>query len=193
MKVLLYGECEAVGSGAWCYAEALLQLGHEVATFSPENHLQSYNTTRILRLFRRTIHRVLRVHRLRHVQALIDMAREQRPEVVIILKGLYLDFRDIRKLKTTGAWVVNINHDDFFSHNRNNWSWLQRSAIPEYDYIFTTREANVQEIYRLNPHVEFFPFAYCPRIHRPVALTKSEESQWASDVLFAGTWEKYRY
>jgi len=130
---------------------------------------------------------------LRHVQALIDTARKQRSQIVIILKGLYLDFRDIRKLKSTGAWVVNINHDDFFSHNRNNWSWLQRSAIPEYDYIFTTREVNVQEIYRLNPYVEFFPFAYCPRIHRPVALTKSEESYWAADVLFAGTWEKYRY
>jgi len=192
MKFLLYGESEAVGSGAWCYAEALLQLGHEVVTFSPEYHLQSYNTTSILRLFRRTTHRVLRAHRLRHVQALIDMAREQRPEIVIILKGLCLDCRDIRNLKTTGAWVVNINHDDFFSHNRNNWSWLQRSAIPAYDYIFTTREVNVREIYRLNPHVEFFPFAYCPQIHRPVALTKSEVSQWTTDVLFVGTWEKYR-
>jgi len=192
MKVLLYGECEALGSGAWCYAEALLRLGHEVVTFSPDNHLQAYNTSRILRLFRRTIHRVLPVHRLRHVDALIDLAREERPEVVIILKGLHLDFRDIRKVKTTGAWVVNINHDDFFSHNRNNWSLLQRSAIPEYDYIFTTREVNVQEIYCLNKQVEFFPFAYCPRIHRPVALTQSEERQWAVDVLFAGTWERYR-
>jgi hypothetical protein len=56
------------------------------------------------------------------------MAREQRPEIVIILNGLNLDFRDIRNLKTTGAWVVNINHDDFFSHNRNNWSWLDQQA-----------------------------------------------------------------
>ncbi len=192
MKVLVYGECEALGSGAWCYAEALLRLGHEVVTYSPENHLHDYNTSRILRLFRRTIHRVLPVHRLRHVDALIDLAREERPQVVMILKGLHLDSRDIRKLKTTGAWVVNINHDDFFSHNRNNWSLLQRSAIPEYDYIFTTREVNVQEIYCFNPQVEFFPFAYCPRIHRPVAVTQSEERQWAVDVLFAGTWERCR-
>src|SRR5258708_24177895 len=100
MKVIIYGECETLGSGAWCYAEALRQLGHDIVTFSPEEYLRGYNTTRILRLFRRTVHRVLRVHRLRHVRALIDMAREQRPEVVIILKGLYLDVRDIRNFKS---------------------------------------------------------------------------------------------
>jgi len=134
-EVFLYGESEALGSGAWCYAEAQLQRGDEIVTFSSENHLERYKATRILGLFLRTTRRVLRVHRLRYVQALIDMAREQRPEIVVIFKGLYLDFRDIRNLKTTGAWVVNNYHDDFFSHNRNNWSWLQRSAIPEYDYI----------------------------------------------------------
>ena len=37
MKFFLYGESEALGCGAWCYAEALLQRGHEIVTFSPEN------------------------------------------------------------------------------------------------------------------------------------------------------------
>jgi spore maturation protein CgeB len=121
------------------------------------------------------------------------MAQRERPDIVIVLKGLALGPGDVNALRATGAWVVNINHDDFFSANRNNWSPLQRRAIPHYDFVFTTREVNVGEIRPLNPNVEFLGFAYYPRIHRPVSIGEHERDLWAVDVVFVGTWERERW
>src|SRR5262249_28507308 len=62
----------------------------------------------------------------------------------------------------------------------------------EYDFVFTTREINVHEVRPLNHKVEFFPFAYFPRIHRPVQIEPSEREHWSNDVVFVGTWEADR-
>jgi spore maturation protein CgeB len=95
-------------------------------------------------------------------------------------------------LKATGAWVININHDDFFSRNRNNWSRNQKAAIPAYHHIFTPREANVEEIKPINAHVQLFPFAYHPGIHRPVKALAMDRGSADVDVIFVGTWERER-
>jgi spore maturation protein CgeB len=91
-------------------------------------------------------------------------------------------------MRAAGAFVTNINHDDFFSMNPNNRSPLQRAALPFYDFVFVTREVNVAEVAPINPHVEFFPFAYHPKFHRPVAIPPAFDT----DVVFVGTWEAER-
>ena len=192
MKILLYGECSVAGSGAWCYAETLREMGHQVIEFSDQEGLQHYQHNLPARIFRRITHRALERDRQRHINALLQVSRRERPSTVIILKGLNIGPRDVCALKDLGAWVCLVNHDDFFSQNRCNWSELQRSAIPEYDYVFATREVNVAEICSLNPRVEFFPFAYYPRIHRPKAIPDVERDTWGVDVVFVGTWESQR-
>src|SRR5438105_2235509 len=191
MKILLYGECDVAGSGAWCYAETLREMGHEVFGFSDQEEFESRHNLGA-KIFRRLLHRPLERDRVKHVNALLDLLRRERPAIVIILKGLHLHREDVCAAKETGAWVCLINHDDFFSLNRNNWSKLQRAAIPEYDYVLTTREVNVGEVRALNAKVEFFPFAYYPRIHRPVAFPVAERETWEVDVVFVGTWETQR-
>jgi spore maturation protein CgeB len=134
----------------------------------------------------------LEVHRRAHARFLISLVHWERPDIVIVLKGLHLGPDDVRSVRRAGAWVVNVNHDDFFSANPHNWSEHQRRAIPEYDYVFTTREVNVAEVAPANPRVEFIPFAYYPRIHRVVQPARDERPQWEQDVVFVGTWERER-
>lgn len=192
MKILLYGECSALGSGAWCYAETLRELGHEVCTYSDYSNVEVYQSSFAAKAYRKIARQLWEPHRRRHVRGLVELAERERPHIVIILKGLHIGPADVIQLKRTGAWTVVINHDDFFTQNPNNCSKLQRAAIAEYDFVFTTREVNVEELRPFNCRVEFFPFAYYPRIHRPLRFAESERELWDVDVVFVGTWEKQR-
>ena len=192
MKILLYGEAQNFASGAWCYAETLRDMGHSIVCFSDQEALGMYYSGVVWRAYRKFTGRLWAPHQRRHACALMDLVRHENPELIIVLKGLHLSRDDVLTLRQTGAFVVNINHDDFFSGNPNNWSRLQRNAICAYNYILTTREVNVAEIRPLNPRVEFFQFAYYPRIHRPLHIPSPERTKWCVDVVFIGTWERTR-
>lgn len=191
MKILLYGD-RSPGSGGWCYAQTLREMGHVVSEFGDWHGLESYQHRPFWKAFRRLTRTVWERHRHRHVRALFDQANAFQPDLVIVLKGLHLSGEDVRGLKRAGAWVANVNHDDFFSHYPLNWSRVQREALPDYDYLFTTRAVNVAEIRPLNPNVEFFPFAYYPAIHRPEPIPAGETILWEVDVVFVGTWAAHR-
>lgn len=192
MKILLYGEGHRPGTGAWCYAETLRDMGCEVVVFADHERLEVYGRSIGFRAWLRMARKPWEFHRKQHVAQLIAVVKRERPEIVIILKGLYIGPDDIRELQAQSCWVVNINHDDFFSQNRNNWSHLQRKALHNYDYILTTRECNVAEVRRFNENVEFFPFAYYPRIHRPLKIPDTERAVWGVDVVFVGNYEQER-
>jgi spore maturation protein CgeB len=130
--------------------------------------------------------------RRRLVSRLLQLARSSEPDLIIIMKGLFLGADDVSALKRTGAWVTNLNHDDFFSASPSNWSVLQRSAIPAYDHIFVTKHVNVQEVQARGGRASFLAFAYHPTIHRPVDITAAERAALAADVLFVGTWAPER-
>lgn len=191
MKILLYGD-RSYGGGGWCYANTLRDMGHNVLEFGDWDGLEFYQSQLFWRGFRKLTHAVWEGHRQSHVRALAKVAQDYAPDIIIVLKGLHLSGTNVRALKQMGAWVVNVNHDDFFSQYPLSWSDLQRAAIPEYEFIFTTREVNVGELRPLNAHVEFFPFAYYPRIHRPVTIPAQERSRWDTEVLFVGTYAKHR-
>lgn len=191
MKVLVYGDAAQSGSGGWCYAQTLLELGHDVVSRDANEHLEHYRKP-AWRAVRKLLRRPLEQHRRLHGASLVELARRERPEIVIVLKGLHISADEVHALRGQGAWVVNINHDDFFSYNPNNWSQVQRQAIPAYDFIFVTREVNVAEVRPLNPNVELMLFAFYPRIHRITPLTPEERAYFGADVAFVGTWEQQR-
>ena len=87
---------------------------------------------------------------------------------------------------------MNVNHDDFFSRNKNNVSRFQFEAISLFDRVFVTRRVNIMEIFPFNPNVEFFPFSYDPEIHKRYELTDDDISKYECDVLFIGTYESSR-
>jgi spore maturation protein CgeB len=191
MKILVYGDTSPA-SGGWCYTESLREMGHEVLAVPDEVGLEHYRSSKLNRLKRRLTGGIDETSRLHHTSLLIAKTGAFRPQIVLILKGLHISRFDLIELRKYGCWVCNVNHDDFFSANQNNWSVHQRGAIPHYDYLFTTREVNVEEVSRLNPNVEFFPFAFYPQIHRPVYVSPGNVEKWACDVVFVGTYERHR-
>ena len=190
MNIIVYGDLSEA-SGGWCYSETLKEMGHNVLSVGDPD-CSGIPATLIRRIFRRVFRKIPEYQRLNNIQKLIVASLNFSPQIIIVLKGLHLSPVDVSMLKSIGAWVCNINHDDFFSQNSNNWSKYQRAAIPEYDYIFTTRKMNVQEVYPLNPNVEFFSFSYYPKIHKAVDITPNEFEKWSCDVVFVGTFERHR-
>jgi spore maturation protein CgeB len=192
MKIVIHGDAETPGTGGWCYADALREMGHDVVGVPSSLGLEPYASNIAGRVIRRALGRPLEIHRRDHALRLLRVVEAQQAKIVIIQKGMYISGVDVQRLQLAGAWVVNINHDDFFSLNAQNRSATQLRALPSYDFIFATREVNVAEVRPLNRHVEFFPFAYHPQIHRPVSIPDSERPTWEIDVVFVGTWEVER-
>ena len=188
MRILLYGECDQYGSGAWCYYDTLKDMGHEVDYYTQFEHLQFYSTNLLYRVIRKVKGgMVLESHRKKHVRGLERKVNDFKPDILIVLKGLLLDKQLIRTFRKAGTWTTLINHDDFFSKFRTNRSKIQWQAVPEYNYVFCTKEVNVKEVKPFNGNVEMFLFAYNPKIHFPPGdLNEKEEKDWTSDVVFVG-------
>lgn len=192
MRIVIYGECEQYGSGAWCYYDTLMKMGHDVSYFSRYNGLEIYDSNIMLKVIRKVKNGgALEFHRLNHINLFKKFIEKQDPDIVIILKGLLIDKKTITELKKR-SWVVMINHDDFFSRYKSSRSNIQFNAIPSYDYIFPTKQVNVGEIKAYNRNIEFFPFAYHTEIHKPPEYNNSDKNEWASDVVFIGSWYKER-
>ena len=193
MKILLYGEAFAKGTGAWCYAEAIRALGFDLIIYDDYTSIKKYRKYFVWKVIRKLNHGVLlKFDRERHVNGLISLTTTELPDIIVILKGLFISETDVMKLQQLGSFVVNVNHDDFFSLNKNNISNIQYNAIKAYDYILTTRQVNVAEVRLLNNNVLFFPFSYNPNIHKVFTITKEDINKYDCDVLFIGTYERNR-
>jgi glycosyltransferase involved in cell wall biosynthesis len=189
--VLIYGD-DGFATGGGCYGRAFERAGYRAVLLGEGVGLGTYRSNLALRIFKRAFARVRETDRLAHVRLVFEEIRRHRPSIVVALGGKHLAFDEVNRIREGGAFVVNVNHDDFFSRYRSNWTWTQRRAIPAYDHILTTRTVNVDEIRLHNPNVSFFPFAYDPEIHRPVPVSDGERETWASDVVFVGTWATQR-
>lgn len=189
MRILIYGECEQVGFGAWCYYDNLKTMGHDVDFYTRFEHINFYYSNILFRILRR-LNRgaLLEKHRIKHTRGFEEKVYDFKPEIVIVLKGLLLDKELIKRIRDTGVWIVQINHDDFFSRFKANQSKIQWEAVPEYNYIFCTKEINVKELRPFNPNVEMFLFSYYPKIHfPPIDITEKEKQRWKSDIVFVGS------
>jgi spore maturation protein CgeB len=88
----------------------------------------------------------------------------------------------LRRLRAMGIVCVNYSTDDpwnptLFSH------WHLR-ALPEFDVVFTTRRANVQDFRRLGcTQVRYLPFGYDERLFHPPERAREKPGH---DVLFVG-------
>jgi hypothetical protein len=194
MRILLYGEAHKKGSGAWCYKQSFNTRGHEVLVYNDYEEVDFFFNTIVGKIIRRlNFNRVPKQYLRRHQSGLIKQTSNGNVDLVIILKGLLLDSRTILSLKNISSLVININHDDFFSLNKNNVSKLLYSSIPHYDHIYVTRLANVGELENLNKDVSFFPFSYFPEVHKIHKLSDAEAQFYKTDILFIGTYERHRF
>lgn len=193
MRIILYGESYKKGTGAWCYAETIKSMGHVLEVYDNETYIEKYTTSVFWKVLRRLNGRsILQPDKKKHTDGIKQLAISFLPDIIIILKGIHFSVNDIKELKKHSPFVVNINHDDFFSLNINNRSKSQFRTIAFYDYIFTTRLVNVKEVEEYNKMVDFFMFAYYPPVHFKPVLSEENKVKYAADVLFVGTYEKQR-
>lgn len=65
-------------------------------------------------------------------------------------------------------------------------AWFMK-ALPEYDCVFSTRRANLDDLHRHGcRRVEYLPFAYAPEAHFVERPSPEEAERYSCDVLFAG-------
>ena len=181
MNILYLGQDDGTSKHR---ADALVRLGHSVeiinpAWFLPKNILLSKWQWETGSLFLENYIRK---------QVLSSIGRN-RFDLVLVDAGALIGPMLVKDLKRYANAVVNYNLDDpFGSRDRNFWR-LYLKAVPYYDLLVVVREINVSEAYSLGAKNVMHVFRSADeKAHQPKLLTQEDYLQWASDILFVGTW-----
>ena len=120
----------------------------------------------------------------RHV---IQVCRQSEISGLISTGNAPISAQALSQCRRMGIRTVNFSTDDPFNpYARAPW-FLE--AIREYDFVFTPRTVNTDELRRHGCRkVAYLPFGYDPDLFFPCASEVEEES----DIFFAGTAERPR-
>lgn len=180
--VLLVGHFDAVHVGAHL-AEAASALGCSYEALDAEGAFSGNRWLRALS-WRFRGHRPLRLHGFSRRVARV--CQERRP-ALMVSTGLAPITRDaLRAIGRTGTTRVSYLTDDPWNPaHRARWFM---DALPEYDAVFSTRRANLEDLHRRGcRRVAYLPFAYAPRLHYfDPPSTGEEVARFSADVAFAG-------
>jgi spore maturation protein CgeB len=110
-----------------------------------------------------------------------EAIRKFRPNVLIATGIAPATADTLAGAKAAGITLINYLTDDPWSRNhRSNWFFR---ALPQYAIVFSTRRANIDDLRVAGcGHVEYLPFAYDPRLTRPVQVPAGDQP----DILFVG-------
>lgn len=115
----------------------------------------------------------------------IECANREKPDYIIVSKGLNLWPETVMSLQRLGAKLINWNPDDFFNAKNTNANLM--GAFKHYDLIVSSRPHLFNE-YRERGAKEllFVDWYYVPELHHP------RESQLRHDLTFVGSWSPLR-
>src|SRR5258708_27576762 len=127
--------------------------------------------------------------------AALAAARDFRPELVWIEKGIAIVPRTLRRLKALrpDAKLVSYSEDDMYA--RHNRSHQYTRGLKSYDVVFTTKSynCNADELPALGARrVVFVDKGYDKWLHRPVQVTDEERGRLGGEVGFIGSYEQAR-
>ena len=114
-----------------------------------------------------------------------ECANREKPDYIIVSKGLSLWPETLMSLQRLGAKLINWNPDDFFNAKNTNANLM--GAFKHYDLIVSSRPHLFNE-YRERGAKEllFVDWYYVPELHYP------RESQLQHDLTFVGSWSPLR-
>jgi spore maturation protein CgeB len=97
----------------------------------------------------------------------------------------------LRRIKNLGVRRCNYLTDDpWNAAHRSRWFF---HALAQYDFIFTPRRANIDDLHKATDAcICYLPFAYDPDLFGPIELTAAEQVTFDSDVVFAGGADRER-
>jgi spore maturation protein CgeB len=113
---------------------------------------------------------------------IVAACRRDETNMIIVSGTGALTKSAVRALRAAGNICVNYSTDD-------PWNPMQRArwylrALPEYDFVFTPRRANIEELRRLGcVHVHYLPFGYDDELFAP---PQGDNASVSHDVLFVG-------
>ena len=120
---------------------------------------------------------------------LLRLAKSFRPHLVLFVKGPYVYAESIRKLKDLGICCICFYPDvSMMVHG----AYIPK-AIPEYDWIFTTKSFGPRDLARLFSvtNCSYLPHAADPEIHKPRQPRSADElSEYGCDLAFIGGWSE---
>lgn len=189
MRVLLIGNGLPYHIGAFL-KRALEQLGHEYRLVDEAEYFEQSSLWH--KITHRLVGRPLAYGAFN--RAVLENARYSNPQVVVVVKGSYLNPQVLSQVKAlTGATLVNYATDDPFNHNASTKDVVD--AIPLYDLYASPRRANIADLRQAGARQPVHaPFGYDPAVHFPESPAGPHEAkQWASDVVFVGGADRDRW
>jgi spore maturation protein CgeB len=124
---------------------------------------------------------------------ILERLTGKKYDILFIEKGLSIKASTIIAAKKLYPFlkIVSYSLDDVM--NRNNSSVYFRRSIPLYDFLFTNKKYNVEELKMMGAkNVFYFRNAFSPQVHRPVHVTEEEKEFFGCEVAFIGTFEDER-
>jgi spore maturation protein CgeB len=189
MRILLV--CEYwYGTGGWSYRPHLERLGCDVEVF---DYRKAYFTAGASIPLVSAITR--RVNRLRMNRAFLRTVSSLRPDAVLFLKGETLYASSVRRVRDQfGPVMVQWYPDGPFNVEVKNATRDSIASIPLFDVYYIYARSLMQPLRDAGARrVEYLPFCYDPDMLQPPSGVSAEDRRrFATDVVFAGTWEPMR-
>jgi len=115
----------------------------------------------------------------------VETCRRFQPHSILATGLAPLPTAALQALKARGIRCLNYLTDDPWNP-AHRAPWFMK-ALPEYDHVFSTRRANLDDLRRCGcRHVHYLPFAYAPEIHFREFPSADERKKFHADVVFAG-------
>lgn len=121
--------------------------------------------------------------------ALARRLRDRRYDLCHVDGGEWVTPRVITQLRRHAPRIINYNIDDPLGPRDGARSSAYRRSLPSYDLCVVMRPQNVNEALSLGARDVMQVSRSADEVsHAPRQLSEAERRQWASDVLFLGTW-----
>jgi spore maturation protein CgeB len=184
-RIMVVGE-QWFGATPRGVAEGLRRLGHEVETVDPRDTVLAASGV-VLKAVRRALLPLLVRD---YNRKLRQVAERFRPDIVLVVKGPYVQRGTLHVWRNLGARLYNYYPDvsirAFGKHIPG--------AIPEYDHIFTTKSFQVGalKVWLGADRVTFLPHGYSPDVHRPVCLADRDRDRYETDIGYIGNYSPFK-
>ena len=129
-------------------------------------------------------HRPIRLSRFN--DKVLGICQEEKPDVLIATGIAPITAQTLRTICNMGTRCINYLTDDPWNQaNEARHFW---PALREYDVVFSTKRANLEELRQCGcKKVIYLPFAYAPKVHYPVeSVDDRDRVRFECDVAFAG-------
>lgn len=164
---------------------ALRRLGHEVLEFD-DNAVRlpviRQLPPRLARWIKRKHYFLSMQDRSRMNRALLAAVNDFKPDLVVVDKGIGVQYSTVQQIRSTGAITANWFPDDLQSLN-----WVLANALA-YDYFFHFDSFSVSQLRAQgHPNAYLLPLGCAPDLHRTIRVSERERAQYDCDICFVGS------